>query len=355
MLGNSSQKMEKLKEQIKTEAYNLGFSHIGFTTPKKPSHFDIFQHWLAQGYAADMDYMKREDTLAKREDPSLILPDCKSIIVFGLPYSPANLDKDKFPRIASYAIGEDYHQIIPQLLEKMIALIKNHINSDNLQYKIYTDTGPILERELAQRAGLGWIGKNSCLITPDAGSYLFLSEIFINIAFEPDSPFETDHCGTCTRCIDACPTNCILPNRIIDANKCISYLTIENRKPISEDYRTAIDGWIFGCDICQIVCPWNIRFAKIPQPNYFEPLELIQTLDIINELQIDKKEFKEKFSNSPISRAKYEGYLRNILVAINNHFHPDFAEPVIKFMNGVQNQDLKDLAKWVLDSNKINY
>lgn len=354
MPENSTENLRRLKQLIKTEAYNLGFSHIGFTTPEEPLHYEKFLEWIENGFAADMQYLEREDTLAKRANPSLILPDCKTIIVFALPYSPSHQEKKSFPQIASYALGKDYHNIIPGLLENIIELIKTRTHWNQLNYKIYTDTGPILERDFAQKAGLGWIGKNTCLITPDSGSYIFLSEILINIEFDPDPIFETDQCGTCTRCIEACPTNCILSNRTIDSNKCISYLTIENRKAIPEEYRKAMDGWIFGCDICQQVCPWNIRFARTPEPNYFEIQDNVKSIDIPHTLKLEKQQFKKEFENSPISRAKYEGFMRNFLIAANNHFLPEFVIPITDFIEHTDNPALEELARWVLDQNVLN-
>lgn len=354
MLCFSEEKLRNLKKEIKTEANTLGFSHIGFTTPEKPLHFDTFMEWVENGFAADMQYLKREDTIAKRANPSLILPDCKSIIVLALPYNPSQQQNNTNPKVASYALGTDYHQVIPVLLEKIIELIKKRINWDRLNYKIYTDTGPILERDLAQKAGLGWIGKNSCLITPDSGSYVFLSEILINLDFDSDPIFETDHCGTCARCIEACPTECILPNRTIDSNTCISYLTIENRKAIPEEYRKAMNGWIFGCDICQQVCPWNIRFAETPNPNYFEIKKNIKSIDFANALKLEKQQFKKEFENSPILRTKYEGFIRNFLIYANNHWQPKYVNSITEFMKFSDDPELIKLARWVLDQNGMS-
>lgn len=351
MSENYSPKQQLIKEMIKTEAYHLGFSHVGFTHPTKPPHFDQFLEWLDGGNAADMQYLSRPDTIAKRENPLLIQQNCKSIIVFALPYTPANLIQNRVPKVASYAIGVDYHQIIPKLLESIIEKIKNLLTSKAIEYRIYTDTGPILEKDFAQKAGIGWIGKNSCLISPTQGSYFFLSEILINVEFEPDEPFRSDHCGSCTRCIDACPTNCILPNRTIDANNCISYLTIENRKLINHHQSEHIGIWLFGCDICQEICPWNIRFSQIPKINYFEFQNKLDTFNLINEFSLNKHQFKEKYKLSPILRAKYEGFMRNILIVMNNNFQEDFLKPIIEFIQQKDNDELVDLAKWVLNNN----
>lgn len=343
-----------IKDEIKTEAISLGFSHIGFTNPDSPVHFESFLNWLHDGYAAKMDYLKRSDAVAKRKDPKLIFPACKSIIVVAMPYTPPGFEKrdHKFPKIANYAIGDDYHNVIPNLLEKLVKFIISKVAPEEVEYRIYTDTGPILEKETAQKAGLGWIGKNSCLIIPGAGSFFFLAEILINLPFEPDPVFEEDYCGNCSRCIDSCPTNCILSNRTIDANHCISYLTIENRGAIPEELRKKIDSWVFGCDICQQVCPWNIKFSKEPEPNLFQSSESILKVDIFTELKLAESEFKKKYSKSPLYRAKYDGYKRNLLIAAGNNFSTKLIEPIHNIMKNDENPEIQELAAWVLLNNK---
>ncbi|MBI3738943.1 MAG: tRNA epoxyqueuosine(34) reductase QueG, partial [Chloroflexi bacterium] len=181
----------------------------------------------------------------------------------------------------------------------------------------YTDTGPILERDLAQRAGLGWIGKNTCLINPHLGSYFLLAEIFLDLELEPDPPFVTDQCGTCTRCIEACPTDCILDDRTIDAGRCISYLTIELKDDIPAELRPLMDDWVFGCDVCQMVCPWN-RFAAPQGDPSFHPHKNVRQPNLIQELELLPKDFNRKFKDSPVKRAKRRGYLRNVAVALGN-------------------------------------
>lgn len=347
--------LQSLKEKIKTEANRLGFSHIGFTDSDAPAHFNLFIDWINHGYAANMGYMSRPDTIAKRKDPTLILPGCKSIISLALPYTPSKVgdQKDHFPKIATYAVGVDYHNVIPDLLEKLVVFIKDEVHPFEIEHRVYTDTGPILEREVAQTAGLGWIGKNSCLIIPGTGSYFFLAEILLNFPFEADIIFEKDFCGNCTRCLDNCPTSCILPNRTIDANRCISYLTIENRGITPEELRPKIDGWVFGCDICQQVCPWNIKFSKDPDPNFFRPSDDIQNFNLDTELLLTKSQFKNKYSNSPISRAKHNGYKRNLLIAAGNHFRPELTSTIRAMMNNDENIELRELAAWVLEKSEV--
>ena len=218
----------------------------------------------------------------------------------------------------------------------------------NIDYRIYTDTGPVLERELAQKAGLGWIGKNSCLLIPGQGSYFFLGEIFINIPFPPDQPFLSDHCGNCRRCIENCPTNCIQENRTLDANHCISYLTIENKDTIPVGDREAIGNWIFGCDVCQQVCPWNIRFSSGPVASLFTPDPTLADFDLLNPENSDLKDFKQRYKSSPLLRAKKLGFLRNIIVAMGNINSPKTIPILLKIYLSEENTMIRNLITWSL-------
>jgi epoxyqueuosine reductase len=309
-----------LKEKIKIKSKQLGFILTGVTSCESPAHYDIFEQWLGENKHGTMNYLAEERSRLRRADPKQILPECKSILVLAIPYHPVR-NKTSSPilhpssfRIASYALGADYHDILPEKLQAIVAFIEEQLGHP-IPNRYYTDTGPILERELAQRAGLGWIGKNSMLINPQVGSAFFLAEILLGIELEPDEPFPTDHCGTCTRCLDACPAQCILPNRTLDARRCISYLTIENKGDIPEDLRDKMQNWIFGCDICQSACPWN-RFSPEPDPA-FEPLIPLPVLS--SDLLLLSSEFNQRFKNSPVKRAKRRGYLRNLAVAVGNN------------------------------------
>ncbi|MFO3797403.1 MAG: tRNA epoxyqueuosine(34) reductase QueG, partial [Anaerolineales bacterium] len=242
-----------LEQHIKKEARRLGFDLAGITTPDPPPHFEAFLRWLEAGRHGEMAYLAMPRSLERRADPRRILPECRSIIVLAMRY-PASRPPatPTCGQIASYAWGKDYHLVIEERLQALTEFIIAQIGHA-VPYRYYTDTGPLLERDLAQRAGLGWIGKNGCLINPRYGSYFLLAEILLGLELAPDPPFPTDHCGHCTRCIQACPTHCILPDRTIDARRCLSYLTIENKGEIPEELRPQIGNWIFGCDICQEV------------------------------------------------------------------------------------------------------
>jgi epoxyqueuosine reductase len=310
-----------LKEAIQEKARQLGFILTGVTTPEPPPHYSTFENWLAQGRHGTMAYLATEHSRLRRADPREILPECKSILVLATPYpSPGRRGASEGQgageitgSIASYAWGEDYHDILPARMQALVQFIEEQVGG-SVKNRWYTDTGPLLERDLAQRAGIGWIGKNTCLINPKHGSYFLLSEILLDLALEPDPPLVTDHCGTCTRCIEACPTDCILPDRTLDATRCISYLTIELKEDIPIELRDKIGSWVFGCDICQLVCPWN-RFAGEGDPAFGDesPAQPMTT-----ELFISAQEFNQRFKGSPVKRAKRRGYLRNVTVALGN-------------------------------------
>jgi epoxyqueuosine reductase len=344
-----------LENKIKAEARRLGFELVGITTPDPPPHFTTFTSWLNAGHHGEMHYLASPRSLSHREDPRRILPECQSILVLGMRHAfpesiPPQTQAAKHPdggldstrhaplphadssessrgplgRIASYAWGDDYHLVIPPLLQALVAFIENQVGRP-VPNRYYTDTGPILERDLAQRAGLGWIGKNTCLINPRSGSYFLLAEVLLGLELTPDQPFSSDHCGSCTRCLDACPTQCILPDRTLDSNRCISYLTIELKTFISTELRSIMEDWVFGCDICQQVCPWNIRFAntkryhQLSVPQNLAPLPGLPRPPLLQELSLTTQEFNQKFKTSPVKRAKRRGYLRNVAVALGNH------------------------------------
>lgn len=347
---------DDLKEAIKDKARQLGFTLAGVTTPEPPPHYSTFEHWLAQGRHGTMNYLAVERSRLRRADPREILPECKSILVLATPYNsprPAG-DREAFwssaeegpgvrGEIASYAWGDDYHDVLPARMKELVQFIEEQLKRP-IKNRWYTDTGPILERDLAQRAGIGWIGKNTCLIHPRQGSYFLLSEILLDLDLEPDPPFVTDHCGTCTRCIDACPTDCILPDRTIDATRCISYLTIELKNAIPTELREKIGGWVFGCDICQMVCPWN-RFAVKGDPA-FEDEQPFHTLT--EEMEISAQEFNQRFKGTPVKRARRRGYLRNVAVALGNTgtMH---ALPVLQNALNHEEPMVREHAKWAIE------
>ena len=342
-----------LKQIILDEARRLGFILAGVTTPDPPPHLSVFEDWLTQGRNASMGYMSDNRSRARRADPRLILLECKSILVLAVPYSnpsliphPPSEGDEARGKVAAYAWGDDYHHVLPERLQALVKFIEEQVGR-TVANRWYTDTGPILERELAQRAGLGWIGKNTCLISPKHGSYFLLAEIFLDLEIEPDPPFATDHCGKCTRCIEACPTDCILPNRTIDAGRCISYLTIELKDDISPALRPLVGGWVFGCDICQMACPWN-RFAAQEGDPAFALLEGGPQPDLTGELGLSPKDFNRKFKKSPIQRARRRGYLRNVAVALGNEGRHEFI-PVLEVALIDSEPMVRSHAAWAIE------
>jgi epoxyqueuosine reductase len=312
--------------QLRAEAKNLGFSLCGITNLQKPKEYPIFLDWITAGLH-EMSYLAKQDTLAKRQLPQILFPGANSIIVLAYPY-PTNMgwpEKNTSlhtGRIGSYAWMPDYHLWLNIKMTDLMVNVqaKTHVS---IRFKSFSDSAPILERELAARAGLGWIGKNSCLISPRFGSFFLLGEIFTDLELPVSIPFTEDRCGTCQRCIQACPTGCILPNRTLDARKCISYLTIESERAIPLELRAAVGDWVFGCDLCQVVCPWNQHAARY-HPSAVSDMPVGHTYcNLVEDIQLDEAVFIQNFQDSPIARTKRTGYLRNIAVALGNQPDPE--------------------------------
>lgn len=342
---------EPLRHSINGEARRLGFHLIGVTTPQPPPHVSVFLNWLEAGYHGQMEYLNHERSRQRRADPALILPGCRSILVLGMHYCASDQTPDPIlqttGRVAAYAWGDDYHEIFKERLHALLSFIEGQVGHA-VNSRWYTDTGPLLERDLAQRAGLGWIGKNTCLINPRQGSFFLLAEILLDLDLEPDPPFESDHCGSCTRCLDACPTGCILPERVIDSQRCISYLTIELKGPIPLELRPSIGNWVFGCDICQQVCPWNQKFAPTTGDLAFSPRSGIPAPVLSDELGLSQDEFSRKFKGSPLKRARRRGYLRNIAVALGNRRNADALDPLAESLKNDPEPLVRGHCAWAL-------
>ncbi len=250
--------MKNLTQRIKNHAHGLGFDLVGITPAAPSEQADFYAHWLDQGYAGDMAYLARPYAVAKRSDPRQVMPKARSVLMVALNYyqgqvqSPATGQRG---RVSRYAWGDDYHILMWGRLDQLAGLIQIEAGK-RIFHRRYVDTGPLLERELAARAGLGWFGKNTMLINPQFGSWLFLGALLLDLELDYDAPFEADRCGSCSRCLRACPTRCILPGRTLDASRCISYLTIElKRAELPAELRPLLGDWVLGCDVCQDVCP----------------------------------------------------------------------------------------------------
>ena len=296
-------------QQIKQFARSLGFSYCGIAKAQ-PLDEDArrLEAWLKKGMHGKMAYMENHFDL--RIDPAKLVPGAKSVITLLLNYFPSETQVDSSYKIARYAYGKDYHDVIRSKLHALLSLIKEHIGEVN--GRGFVDSAPVLERTWAQRSGLGWIGKNGNLLNKQSGSYFFIATLITDLELVYDDPYAKDFCGTCTKCIDACPTEAILPNKTIDGSKCISYFTIELKDQlIPSEMKNKFDGWMFGCDTCQEVCPWN-RFSAPTEETQFQPIPAILHFSKSQWEELTEEKFKEIFRQSPLKRAKYEGIRRNI-------------------------------------------
>jgi epoxyqueuosine reductase len=304
-----------LEQLIKAQACGLGFDLTGITSLGPVETAPAFEAWVARGYAGEMEYLARG--AAKRVDSRLPVPGATSAIVVGLDYGGRTPNGP----VARYARGDDYHDLMLRKLEELHGWLECEVGSP-VAGKAYVDTGPLLERDLARRAGLGWFGKNTNLVNPDIGSFFFIGALLVDLDLAPDTPFEADRCGTCTRCLDACPTGAFVEPRLLDATRCISYLTIELRGAIPEDLRIQMGDHIYGCDICQDVCPYNVKFAQELREPAFAPRSAIGKRDaqsIARDLlAMDDEGFRAAFRSSPMKRAKRLGLSRNAAVVLGN-------------------------------------
>jgi epoxyqueuosine reductase len=304
------------EERIVALAYGLGFDLVGLTSLGPAPTASTFDHWIERGFAGEMSYLERG--AAKRRDTRLPFAGTRSAVVVALDYG----GKAPAGPVARYARGDDYHGVMEQRLREL----HNEINAlvgHNVVGKHYVDTGPVLERDLARRAGLGWFGKNTMLINPARGSFLFLGALLLDLELQADPPFDAERCGRCTRCLDACPTDALIEPGVLDSRQCISYLTIELRGAIPVELREKIGGLIYGCDICQDVCPWNVRFSReLATASPFEPRDLLGESDARTLarqlLAMAPDEFSRAFKGSPMKRAKLRGLKRNAAVVLGN-------------------------------------
>jgi epoxyqueuosine reductase len=298
-----------LSRKIKDFAYSLGFDLIGIAPSRQLSeHKERIEKWLSAGMNADMGFLSRETE--KRCNPAMLVEGAKSVIVAGINYYPAEQQGGNgIPVISKYAYGKDYHSVVGERLKKLLDFIITLIPA--VQGKVYADSATVLEKAWAREAGLGWIGKNSILINREKGSYIFLGELILDIELQYDKPFSDDLCGKCNKCLEACPTNAINNDKTIDARKCISWLTVENKNPVPEEFRSMMDNRIFGCDICQDVCPWNINAKPHNNPE-FELSDRVKNLSGAEWISLSQDDFNLFFNKSSIKRATYSRLINNI-------------------------------------------
>jgi len=320
--------MSAIKEKtlrIERFARELGFDGFGVTRSASPTSIERYKEWLDLGYEGEMSYMSRN--LEKRSDLEALLSWVKSVICLRTNYLTVDkdmrfLDEPNLGDISLYALNEDYHDVLIERHRKLEEKIKEEF--EGCQSRAYVDTGPILEKPLAQKAGLGWIGKHTNLITEDKGSYYFLSEILLDVALLESEP-GIDRCGTCRSCIDICPTKAIVAPYVLDSRKCISYLTIELKGVIPLEFRKAIGNHVYGCDDCQIVCPWNSFAVKTDEEAFRERDGSRQLIEL---MQMDDEAFRKRFKKSPVKRTKRRGLLRNVAVALGNSGDSSAVDPL---------------------------
>lgn len=303
-----------LSRKIKDFALSIGFDLVGIAPSKKLSdHKEVIENWLSAGMNADMLFISRD--IDKRTDPALLFDGAKTVVVAGINYYPADKQGgDGVPVISKYAYGKDYHNVLDEKLVKLLEFIT--FCEPAASGKVCVDSSQILEKAWAREAGLGWIGRNSILINKEIGSFVFLGEIVLNIELHYDIPFSDDFCGSCTLCMKACPTDAINENRTIDARKCISWLTVENKNAIPDGFKSRMEGRVFGCDICQDICPWNKNAKPHKNPEFVLSEELKQ-LTSEEWFDLTREKFNSLFKSSAIERRTYEQFMKNVTIVTN--------------------------------------
>lgn len=336
---------DELSRLAKAHAFALGFDLAGIAALGPAPTSAAFEEWLAAGRAGTMDYLARG--AEKRRDSRLPKAGTTHAVVVGLDYG----GREPSGPVARYARGDDYHELMESRLRELHRRLERDTGRTILG-KPYVDTGPLLERDLARRAGLGWFGKNTNLINPERGSFFFLGALVLDLELATDEPFEADRCGTCTRCMDACPTAAFVAPQQLDATKCISYLTIELKGEIPADLREKIGELLYGCDVCQSCCPWNTRFARELQTLEFAPREFLAGKNVRtlarDLLGMTQEEFSRAFKDSPMKRAKLRGLKRNAAVALGNIGHPEDVDVLTRALDDSEPL-VREHARWALD------
>jgi epoxyqueuosine reductase len=343
---------DTLETRLKAEAQRLGFARAGIARASEADGFERLRAWLDQGYAGEMAYMQR--CAEQRRHPRGVLPQVRSVLMVAMPYAADEPAADHAPsqagtppipvRIARYARGPDYHRVIWDRLSALRAWLEQQI--PECVARGVCDTAPLLERDFARRAGLGWFGKNTMLIDKRAGSYFLLGALLTDQDFTPDAPFTAQHCGTCTACLDACPTDAFPAPGVLDARRCISYLTIELRGSVPDALRVGIGDWLFGCDVCQEVCPWNRR-AAAGHPALAARSELL-ALDPIELLGLSDEEFRRRFRGTALFRSRRAGLLRNAALVLGNVGGPEVL-PALRQALGDSEALVREAAAWAVE------
>ena len=335
------------KQTIAAKARSLGFESVGFASPNLPLRAtEDLREFIESGHHGQMVWM--EEKADRRANPRVIWPEVQSVIMLGMNYAPAFNPMDKLAQkdtgnISCYALNEDYHDVIKKRLKQLARFIVQELGGD---VKVFVDTAPVMEKPLAQQAGIGWQGKHTCLVSREFGSWLFLGSVFTTLTLTPDAP-EGNHCGSCRACLDICPTQAFTDCGKLDARKCISYLTIEHKGSIPREFRKAIGNRIYGCDDCLAVCPWN-KFAQDAQQMAFAPRDSIKAPALRDLVRLDDATFRAMFSKSPIKRIGREHFIRNVLIAIGNSGDQSLLPEVDKLLEDAS-PVIREAAQWARD------
>jgi epoxyqueuosine reductase len=350
---NDKLNFNEIAKNIKSWAKDFGFNDVGISDVKLGKNKLPYKKWISSGYHGQMGYLDRHQE--QKFDPSKLLPNTQSVISVRLDYLPLEakaleaLKNKNIAYISRYALGRDYHKVIRAKLKKLVAQIESNLDEE-FNFRLFTDSSPVLEVDIAEKAGLGWRGKHTLLLNKNHGSWFFLGEIYTDLPLPSDTS-TSKHCGSCTACIDICPTSAIIAPYKLDARKCISYLTIEHKESIPIEYRKAIGNRVYGCDDCQFVCPWN-KYAKITSENDFLVRHDLDKLSLIESFKLSRKDFDKLFHGSAIYRIGYDQWLRNIAVGLGNA--PKSLE-IIKVLESRVNSAssmLKEHILWAIEQHK---
>ncbi len=353
----SKNKLIEIKSFIQKQAAEAGFQDTRVSNTETSGYFEKYQSWITNARHGEMSYLERNQNL--RQYPDQLHPGTCRVISLRYNYLPRDaqfctpLSDNNLANISRYALGRDYHKLIRKKLSRLCTQLVEHFKQDEqIDFRVFVDSAPVLESSFAEKSGIGWKGKHTLVINQDAGSWFFLSEIFINVPLAIDTPVE-NQCGSCNACIKLCPTQAIIAPNLVDATRCISYLTIENKQAIPVALRKKLGNRIYGCDDCQLACPWN-RFSQITQDADFQPREKLDNISLLALWQWSEEEFSEKLQGNPIRRIGYQSWLRNLAVAIgNSNFHQDkiFA---LESKKNVANDMVVEHINWAINNLKTN-
>ena len=338
-----------LNLSIKNLGLEFGFQQVGITNTRLDQHHDNYHQWINDNFHGEMGYMARN--VDKRLKPALMVPDTISVICVRLDYLPDEGDwperllaEENMAYISRYALGRDYHKLMRKRLQRFADKIAELVG--DLGYRVFTDSAPVLEKALAVKAGIGWQGKHSNILHREHGSWFFLGEIYTDLKLESDTPLE-NHCGRCTTCIDVCPTQAIVAPYVVDARRCISYLTIEHKSAIPVEFRAAIGNRIYGCDDCQLFCPWN-RFGRISNEVDFQPRHGLDKISLLECLNWSAEDFDQKTLGSAIRRIGYQSWLRNVIIALGNAPHDPHIISALQTLYESQNALIREHIDWAI-------